>query len=341
MPMQAQKNKMELCPKFNEFESLCPIELMLISQIIPFMFIVAKAKGAQHGLKGQCVLVPTDLKKVQTILPRSCDEEYLISLALKHRLSDKSAFNKQQIRPAFVNRALAKLIEINPFYKNVIVDNDWKNVSEQSDPEFWKLMTNDNSKEFSIDHQTDSDDDIEGNNKLKEREMKMSSLPFPTVMHNIDGPNISSSEIVNIAPGEGQIPVSFASEPNWEALAFPKEYSTGINHFNEDRDNPITPSNYVHTRLKCCDDRFASNSQYIFHALDWIERNAVAGSIHFAERKQFQSDISVGKFMNKDTVKRMISDDQIFSSFKNIRGTPQYFHNMLLDVLAKIRQFGI
>ena len=29
----------------------------------------------------------------------------------------------------------------------------------------------------------------------------------------------------------------------------------------------------------------------------------------------------------------MISDDQIFASFKNIRGTPQYFHNMLLDVL--------
>ena len=64
-------------------------------------------------------------------------------------------------------------------------------------------------------------------------------------------------------------------------------------------------------------------------------------SIHFAERKQFQSSISVGQLMNKDTVKRMISDDQIFSSFKNIRGTPQYFHNMFLDVLAKIRQFGV
>ena len=96
-----------------------------------------------------------------------------------------------------------KLIEINPFYKNVIVDNDWKNVSEQSDPEFWQLLTNDNGKEFNIDDQTDSDDDIECNNKLKKRGMKMSSLPFPTVMHNIDGPNIFSSEIVNIAPGEG------------------------------------------------------------------------------------------------------------------------------------------
>ena len=43
------------------------------------------------------------------------------------------------------------------------------------------------------------------------------------------------SEIVNIAPGKGHIPVSF-SFTNWEALAFPKDYSTGRNHFNEERE---------------------------------------------------------------------------------------------------------
>ena len=42
----------------------------------------------------------------------------------------------------------------------------------------------------------------------------MSFLPFPTVMHNIDGPNISSSEIVNVTSREGQIPVSFMPEPD-------------------------------------------------------------------------------------------------------------------------------
>ena len=161
----------------------------------------------------------------------------------------------------------------------------------------------------------------EGNEKVKGREMKMSSLPFRNGMHNIDGPNISSSEIVNIAPGEDQIPVSLTSEPNWEALAFFKECSTGRNHFNADRDHPITPSKSVHARLRGCDDRFASNF-HIFHALDWIERNAVASSNHFAERKQFQSDILFGQLVNKDSVKRMISNDQIFPSFK-IRGPSQ------------------
>ena len=81
--MQGQVNNMELCPRFSKLNRLFPIELILISQITPFMFIVVQMKGAQHGLKGQCVLVPTDLKKIQTILSRSCDEEYLISLALK------------------------------------------------------------------------------------------------------------------------------------------------------------------------------------------------------------------------------------------------------------------
>ena len=70
LPMQAQVNNLYLCDKIEELETLCAIELMLISKIIPFMFIVARVKGAQHGLKGQCVLVPTDLRKIQSVLPR-------------------------------------------------------------------------------------------------------------------------------------------------------------------------------------------------------------------------------------------------------------------------------
>ena len=98
----------------DELKNLCPLELMLISRIIPFMFIVPKHKGAQFGLKGQCVLVPADLKKIETSLPRACDLNCVISLALKRRLSDKSYHRKQNIRPAKVNRALQKLREINP-----------------------------------------------------------------------------------------------------------------------------------------------------------------------------------------------------------------------------------
>ena len=46
-----QVNNMELCPKFSYLNMLCLIEVMLISQIIPFIFIVPKMKGAHYGLQ--------------------------------------------------------------------------------------------------------------------------------------------------------------------------------------------------------------------------------------------------------------------------------------------------
>ena len=85
---------------------------------------------------------------------------------------------------------------------------------------------------------------------------------------------------------------------------------------------------------------FATNPQYIFQSLYWIDRNAVANTIHSTERKQFQTDVNVGQLVHQDNVKHMISEDQIFASFKSIRATPQFFNNMLLGVLAKIIQFG-
>ena len=131
----------ELSPKIPELDSLCPIEIMLVSQIVPFMFIVAKHKGGQQGLKGQCVMVPANLDKIQKVLPGTCSDEFLISLTLKRRLTDKSAVNKQNDRPAFVTKALEKLVEINPFYKNVIPNLRWKDESLRSDPELWSLLT--------------------------------------------------------------------------------------------------------------------------------------------------------------------------------------------------------
>ena len=92
----------------------------------------------------------------------------------------------------------------------------------------------------------------------------------------------------------------------------------------------------MHARLKCCDDRFAANPQYVFHSLDCIKRNAVASSIHFAERKQFQSEISLGQLVNHNNVKRLISADQIFSSFKILLSTFTIFFWLSLPKLGSL-----
>ena len=114
----------------------------------------------------------------------------------------------------------------------------------------------------------DGDGEIEGNNASHEKEFHKSSVPFPTVLQNIDGPELLVDDVVNIMPAEGQISVSFAFELNWKALAFPKEYSTGKGHFNDNCEIIITLSKCIHARSTSSDDRWASYLQYRFHALD-------------------------------------------------------------------------
>ena len=50
--------------------------------------------------------------------------------------------------------------------------------------------------------------------------------------------------------------------------------------------------------------------------------------------------IQAKDIQNRDTFRSLLSDAELYSSFKSIRGTPQYFHDMMLDVLAKVRQYG-
>lgn len=61
--------------------------------------------------------------KKDSVLPRSCDDEYMIFLALKQRLSEESFVNKQHIRRSVVSKALENEVKINTFYKQVLLDN--------------------------------------------------------------------------------------------------------------------------------------------------------------------------------------------------------------------------
>ena len=266
MPPRSQANSLELDPIVDVFleqadKELYPIELMLISQIIPFMFITAKHTSKQWGLKGQCVLVLADLKKVQTSLPRTCNDDHLIALALKWHLSDRGYVDTQVIRPGLVNRVFDKLIEVNPLYQNTQINLSWENVSQESNPELCNILTDQNHKcvEGEID---DNDEEIEENDHAYEKEVEDSVLPLPTVLLNIEGPS-SPAQVLNIAPGEGQITVTFTTEPYWEALAFPKDFPYGRFHFGDNtREVPTTPSQYIHARLKCFDNRFSKNPIY-------------------------------------------------------------------------------
>ena len=284
-----------------------------------------------------------------TSLPWNTSESHIITLALKRRLTDRSTVHKQYIRPAYVNSALLKLKTINHLYADVAVSQRWENISSQSDPELWSLLTDqEDSGRVNLnplqesDCLTDSEDEVEIKipPQIQRDLQNTRSLNTTTCLHPTDGPSVTTEHVMNIAPGEGKIPVSFTSEPEWEPMAFPKLFPYGKNHYNEKRRIKLSPLKYINARLKCVDDRFATSTEYIFQALHWSESVSLQSSINITRQKRHQSDLTAGQLKDPNHIQRLVTNDELFATFKSIRGTPQYWKQMQLDMLAKIKQLG-
>ena len=43
--------------------------------------------------------------------------------------------------------------------------------------------------------------------------------------------------------------------------------------------------------------------------------------------------------MNNNHIINLTSEGQIYASFRNVHGAPQNYHNVMLDIFTKIRQY--
>ncbi len=50
--------------------------------------------------------------------------------------------------------------------------------------------------------------------------------------------------------------------------------------------------------------------------------------------------VATGMLKNPDTVKALLRTDPAFKFLKNVRGSPAYWHTVLLDALAIVTQLG-
>lgn len=374
IPLQASVNNLRVIEVPQSLKTLSSLEKQLVSKIIPFMKILSLPKGAQHGLKGQVVLVPSNVQQTVSSLPRNTSDSQIIALHLKRRLSDKVAFSKQYIRPQCVNDALACLQQINKNYEDITVNKAWAAESESQDEELWKsacvspfketceinertvnvinspldldkdvhLFNKPGTQKVAEEVITDSEDEVEKDvpeDIVEELNFKR-SLNSVTCLYPDEGPSVTSEKILNIAPGEGRTPTSVFYQKDWETLAFPTLFPDGKNTYHENRAVQISPKKYVNARLLSSDFRFAESPEYTFQCLHWIESVSVHESITMSLKKSRQTDISVGQLQQPERLQSLFKDDEIFASFKRVRGTPQYWKQMQQDMLAKIRHFG-
>ncbi len=125
IPPQAIANGLRLAPIPDELKALNPLEKHLISIIQAFQKIVPLPRGGQKGVRGQMVCVPADLQKTADTLPWTLDTNNLVRVKLKRKLKYKGHHLYMTVSQERIMKAIMKLKEINPLYKDITINENW------------------------------------------------------------------------------------------------------------------------------------------------------------------------------------------------------------------------
>eukprot|EP00105_Crassostrea_gigas_P011512 XP_011427210.1 PREDICTED: uncharacterized protein LOC105328139 [Crassostrea gigas] len=324
IPAEAAANKMSLEDIPKEFVELNSPEKHLIAIHIPFMKLMALPHGGQQNIHGPVVCVPSDLKKV-TSLPMKPEEDLLLRVKLKRKLSYKGYIEYQFVNPKHIFEALKYLKQNNPWYEDVTIDTQWKgNVDAcQSTPVNDEQLAND---EDQLQIATDTC-------------LQPVDIAQEVLDHYFD-------DIYDIAPGEGNNPIRMLQETGNEAKTFPYLFPTGKFSWNDEREIRITLSRYFNNRLMNTDDRFAKDSSYIFFSQFMSDLNQVIEKTQISIRKSVRrmgcdQKMTANMVQNPEVLSKLMRNDEALRFMQPIRGTPAYWSAAQKDLFAMLRQLGI
>lgn len=153
------------------------------------------------------------------------------------------------------------------------------------------------------------------------------------------------TNILNLAPAEGNNPVKLLSDHANEAKCFPVLFPNGVNTYHENREKRLTLSRYFNNRILHADGRFAQNVEYIFFAQYMSEIEQVISNVSIALRKgkgdcKYQK-VSHELLKDEESLKKLLEFDDGYRFLKPIRGTPAFWQAAQRDLLACVRQLGI
>lgn len=133
-------------------------------------------------------------------------------------------------------------------------------------------------------------------------------------------------------------PANMFSEQEIDELAFPWLLPYGINGLKTNRKPKITVLQYFQNRLLGKDNRWRTNTTYIFWALNMYEQHKLQECISVAVRKSSVCDLPQPQSKQFSLDYNVI--DSSYTFIRQIRGTAGYWKNVFQNLLAKIRTLG-
>ncbi|XP_062574488.1 uncharacterized protein LOC134236336, partial [Saccostrea cucullata] len=358
IPAESFSNNLELEEVPRELGCMNTLEQHLVARNIPFMKILGLPKGGQKGVHGPVVCVPSDLQKVTTTLPRSEDENLLLKVKLKRKLSYKGYEEYQFVNTQHLREALLFLKRENVWYSDIQINENWLNpIPEENEPEN-NVDSEDesNSVEMTVSPNVSENNGNQNSNGVDCDEPEsfldknLQGIQLDTCLQPADiGQEIMDlcfDKVFEISPSEGNNPVSILEEEGLEAKTFPVHFPTGKNTFSEERTEALTIGKYFNIRLMSVENRFAKDTSYIFFCQYLSELKRVISNVQISLRKEsaFSSDGSkiTGEMLcDRKILKELFKKDEAIKFLKPVRGTPPYWQAAQKDIFAMIRQLGI
>lgn len=310
---------------------LTPLEERLVAPRIPFMQLREKPRGGQLSITGNVVNVPADVTTTIQKLPRLRSEDETIPLKFKRNLMFKHSISFENVRPNKVLNATKWLLQNSSLFKaeGIELNEDWE--LQCSD-------TEDDSEEICS---TDARDSIEDN---WTEEVSVDDRPtgnMDTVMQSIDFRGFN--QVLSVAPGECNSPLSVFQDKNAEFLAFPVIYCGEARADNNSRRVPVHYSSICKWELRNVDRRCAKCIPNLFFKLKKLQLKQIQDKVMLAMRKcKLQGKkYTAAQILDSQTADSIVRLNEGFHVLRSLRGSPPYWEKAKKDIFAMIRQLGI
>nr|XP_021334689.1 uncharacterized protein LOC110440049 [Danio rerio]XP_021334690.1 uncharacterized protein LOC110440049 [Danio rerio] len=354
IPAESVSNNLGLDPIPVELSCLNSLEQHLIAKHIPFMKMLALPRGGQNGVHGPVTCVPSNVTETVDVLPRSENNDYMVQVKLKRKLTYKGHYEYKFVHTERIKTAILYLNKTNKWYTDVKFNNSWINTLSKVEEE--QINDKSDKMEFDLDacqdmcvdeqHNTENEDEEMTDDTLHDRQqhglfMDTCLQPVDIAQEMLDQ---HFDDIMSLAPAEGNNPVRVLMDETNEAKCFPVLFPKGIGTFHDIRPEKLTLSRYLNNRILNADRRFAQNMDYIFYGQYLSELNQVVSNVSIALRKGHDTNntkITPETLTNKDSLQKILHADQGYKFLKPIRGSPVFWQSVQKDLFAMVRQLGI
>ena len=347
IPKCAIANKMDFPILPSNLNDTSQLEWRLVSPRLIFPKLQEAPRGKQLRINGNVVNVPADVAHTATLLPRLPSDTYTIKMQLKRRLAYKHATLSENIRPVRVIQIAQWLIHTGELYKqeNIKINAQWLEEFENS--HIHENIGTENTSESD-----DSDLHLEGNNLNEDNsrengvEVDDSQLIAGVTDTMLTSPNfMDNSEcerVLNVAPGEGNKPLSIFKDKYCEELAYPNIFCGQRRADNNERYVPVHYSDICKSELRHTDRRAAKCVENIFFKTKKLQMKILLGKSQIALRKHKTGSnrITAGQLKKEGALEKLMHADEGYRFLRSIRGSPPYFEKAKKDLFAMIRQLG-